>query len=273
MRRDDLALESAAGHVLVDRARGLLARGDRVDQKAGAVREIARDEHAGRRRHQRVAVDFRPAGAHLLEVAPSVREKSEVRRLTNGHEHRVTFDDHDVVIVVDRSKPAGLVVDTQAPAELHAANLAAWIANHLERSPAVHASDAFLVPFADLHRVGGHLLERFERGKRHAAGSLDPGRGARRVVGRLTKDGARHVVRDVAAADHDHVSSELERFVERHRAEQVDAAHDTGAALARETELSRLLRSDGDDHRVVVATQVGERHFLPDRHAAPDLDA
>ena len=61
------------------------------------------------------------------------------------------------------------------------------------------------------------------------------GRRTRRIVGDLAEDGAGHVVGDVAAANHHNFAADIDRLIQRHGPQQVDAAVDMRTALTRQS--------------------------------------
>jgi hypothetical protein len=133
--------------------------------------------------------------------------------------------------------------------------------------------DAFLIAFEDLQRVGGHLFERLECNQVYAFGPRDARGSARGIDGDLPKYRARHVVRDVPAADDDDAATQVHRLAERNRAQQIDTAVHARATFAGQAEPARALRADGDDDRGEVATKLGKRNVLSHGHAAADFNA
>ncbi len=234
--------------------------------------QISGHEHAGCGGGERLRIDLRPAGPAVFDIGAAFGEEVEICRLPHGQQDRVAGDCHAVGVVVDWSETAVLVVHTQAAAEEYAANNPLGVAFDLERAPAVHPADAFFVSLEYLQRVGGHFFERFERNQAHAPRAGQTGRRTCRVVGDLAEHGPGDVVGDIAAADHHNLAADLNRFVERHRPQQVNSAEYAGAAFARQSKTSRSLRADGDNHRRKIAPQLGERYIAPDRHAVTDLD-
>ena len=169
-----------------------------------------------------------------------------------------------------------LVVDRGAAHEAHASRVplpAGFAEQDLHRPPAVVTADALFRALDDLHGVGGHLFQGLEADEVDLVHAPQPCRRSRDVVLLLAQHRAGHVVRHVAAADHDDPGSELDGLAEGHVAQEVDAAEDADGVRARDRQGARALRADGDDHGRVVAAQLVERDVLPHLRVAADLHA
>src|SRR5262249_27689914 len=123
--------------------------------------------------------------------------------LADRQNHRVGFDGGAIIVVKERVETAALVEDAQAVLELDTRYPPGLVAQNANRTKAVVANYSFLITFADFDFFGPHLGSAFEGTQMHLADRLLPRCGSSNIKKRLPQNGARHVIRHVAAADDD----------------------------------------------------------------------
>src|SRR5262249_44193636 len=91
------------------------------------------------------------------QVAVPWIEKREIGGLANRQNDRIGLDDGALVFIKDLIETPILVEDAQAALELHASDLAIYVAQDACRADAVVTNDALFISFTDLDFVGRHL--------------------------------------------------------------------------------------------------------------------
>ena len=163
--------------------------------------------------------------APVLEGRDAVAEGGRVRAHADRGDDDVGLDGH----VGARDGLGGPAARRVRRAEAHldaaqAGDGALRVAEDLGRGHQQAEVDALLLGVGGLHVVGRHLVARAAVGDRHGGGAQAPG-------------GPRGIHGDVAAADHDHApAGDLDRVVELDLAQEVRAAEDAQAVLARDAE-------------------------------------
>ena len=260
-RGDDAepALEGAAGEMRGDGLGGLLGLGDRLDGDAGAaVHGVAAGEHrreAGGFVLERGAVGA--VGGDGAALGGDKRlEAGGVVLLADGHDDHVELEVLELALYRHRAAAALLV----RLAELHHLQLepgdAAAGDGDLGRVAQEHEGNALLLGLDDLHLLGGHL---------GAGAAVDDVDG----LGAEPDGGAAGVHRGVAAADDGDGAAVEPRLL----AQEVDAAEDALGVLARYAHRRGAPGTVGDDERIAVAPEVGERGVAPDLEVVHELDA
>ena len=105
------------------------------------------------------------------------------------------------------------------------------------------------------------------------AGAGQAGGRTGRVVSDLPQHGPSHVISHVPAADHHHLATDIQRLAQRDRPQQLDPTVDPRPLLAGQPHRSRGFRPHGDDHRRILAPQIGQRNIAAHRRVAADLDS
>ena len=155
-----------------------------------------------------------------------------------------------------RAAPGGVGGTQPHLGAAEAGNRALGIAKHLGRGDEEAELHALLLGVHGLHVVRGHLVPRAAVGNGDVRGAQAAGH-------------AGGVHGDVAAAHHhDTLARELGGVVQLHAAQEVRAAHDAEAVLARDAKALRAVRAHGHDDGVEAL--VAQRRGIV--HAAAGLD-
>ena len=229
--------------VVVDVARGDLARVDGADDGGRAALAVAAGEQALLAHDGAVGVgdDAAPLGGDALLL-----EGGGVDVLADGHDHAVARD-HDVA-AVRRARRGTAALEPADDLRLHleAGDVAVLVHDDLLGRVQVHDLAALGLGAGDLLVLRRHV------GDAATVGDDD-------LLGAQAHGGAGHVHGHVAAADHgDREAGEVGRVVVAHVAQELDGGHDALGVLARKAQLLVRVRTDGEVDCVVLLAQAGE---------------
>jgi hypothetical protein len=98
-----------------------------------------------------------------LDVCTALLDESKIGRLSDRQQHCVAGHAFADLVVEHRRKPAVGVIDTFTLPEHNPCNRARRVALDLRGAPTVVPRNPFFVAFQNFKRVGGHLLQGFQR--------------------------------------------------------------------------------------------------------------
>ena len=126
------------------------------------MRQVSRHENTLRRGHERDRIDLRPPRPELLDVGAALFQKGEIGRLAGRDQDRVAVQNLPVRFFELGRKTPLIIVNTQASFDLETNNVSLLSPPNSHGTPAGEPLDSLLFSFADLHRIGRHLLQRFK---------------------------------------------------------------------------------------------------------------
>ena len=258
----------------MDRCRGAPTVGDRVDQVAGAARDVSAGPDPRIGSPHRFGVDLHASGAGALEVDTGI-EKADVGALADREDDRVGGDDGFGVRLERRREPPCGVEHRRHRDGFETGHLR--VADEAVRSAAVDDADAFALGLVDLLGIGRDLVGRFQRDDRHVEHARPPrgaghveggrhgpprvfvgGRAQRNRLGRVragrrrAQRGSGRVERDVAAADDHDPLAEVDAEALIHVEQVLDRAQHAVEIVPGEVEIAGPARTDGKEDRGVA---------------------
>ncbi len=206
----------------------------------------------GSARHQRAAVGDDEAAR---DFEPAALDAGEVGALPHGEDDLVALEAQPALGVELRIEAAAILNTVEDAVAVLEHDLAVVLDAH--GPPARMQGHALGHGGLDLVRAGRHLAALFEADHVH-------------LLRALAQRRQRDVDGDVAAADHHHARTDLDRHPAPDVAQEVDAAENEGLVHALDRDEARHLRAQAEEDRIVVPAEGIE---AVDLRAGADGDA